>query len=135
MLNNYILIAWRNLRKNRTSSFINIAGLATGMAIALIIGFWINDELSFDHYHTRHSRIAQGMVLQSAQGEISAGDVVSMAMGQAFRTQYKDLFSKTALTCGGYDHLIAYGDKKLVAPGIWAQKELPEMFTFKMLKG
>jgi ABC-type antimicrobial peptide transport system permease subunit len=135
MLKNYLRIAWRNLLKNRTSSIINIAGLATGMAIALIIGLWIADELSFNHYHTRHSRIAQGMVIQADKTDTYVGDVVSMPLGEALRTQYKDLFSKTALMCGGYDHLIAYGDKKLIAPGIWAQKELPEMFTFKMLSG
>jgi putative ABC transport system permease protein len=135
MLKNYIRIAWRNLVKNRSSSIINIAGLATGMAIALVIGLWISDELSFDHYHTRHSRIAQGMVIQSMRGETYVGDVVSMPMGQALRTQYKDLFTRTALTYGGNDHLIGYGDKKLTVPAIWAQKELPEIFTFHMLKG
>jgi len=134
MLKNYIRIAWRNLRKNRTSSIINIAGLATGMAIALIIGLWITDELSFDHYHKYHSRIAQGMAVQSARGETYVGETITQPLGKALRT-YKDLFTRTALTCGGGDQLIGYGDKKLNAPGIWAQKELPEMFTFQMVKG
>jgi ABC-type antimicrobial peptide transport system permease subunit len=134
MLKNYIRIAWRNLRKNRTSSIINITGLATGMAIALIIGLWIADELSFDHYHTHHSRIAQGMAVQSARGDIYVGETITQPLGKALRT-YKDLFTRTALMYGGGDHLIGYGDKKLNAPGIWAQRELPEMFTFQMVKG
>jgi len=134
MLKNYIRIAWRNLRKNRTSSIINIAGLATGMAIALIIGLWIVDELSFDHYHTRHSRIAQGMAVQSARGETYVGETITMPLGYALNT-YKDLFTRTALMCWSGDRLIGYGEKKLNVQGIWAQKELPEMFTFQMVKG
>ena len=46
MFRNNLKIAWRNLLKNKTYSFINIAGLATGMAVAMIIGLWIYDEIS-----------------------------------------------------------------------------------------
>lgn len=135
MLKNYIRIAWRNLLKNRTSSIINIAGLAIGMATALFIGLWIVDELSYDHYHTRHSRIAQGMVIQSTPEEAYVDGSIAMPMGEAFRTQYKDLFKSTALMCWAGDRLVGAGEKKLYAAGICAQKELPEMFTFHMLSG
>src|ERR1700722_5635573 len=64
MLKNYFLLAWRHLVKNKGYSFINIAGLATGMAIALLIGLWIADETSFDHSHANHARIAQVMLRQ-----------------------------------------------------------------------
>ncbi|MBS1577734.1 MAG: hypothetical protein JST09_20720, partial [Bacteroidetes bacterium] len=46
MIKNYFKIAWRNLLKNKIYSFINIAGLAAGMAVAMIIGLWIYDEVS-----------------------------------------------------------------------------------------
>ena len=55
MLRNHLLTAWRNLRRNPFYSVINIAGLATGMAIALLIGLWIADEYSFDHYNPNHA--------------------------------------------------------------------------------
>jgi len=135
MFKNYIRIAWRNLRKSRTSSFINIAGLATGMAIALVIGLWIFDELSFDHYHARHSRIARGMITQTTPDGSFTGNVVSMPMGQAFKTQYHELFTSVAHMSIAYDQLVAYDDKKLMANSAWADKELPTMFTFRMLKG
>ena len=135
MFKNYIRIAWRNLRKSRTSSFINIAGLATGMAIALVIGLWIFDELSFDHYHARHSHIARGMITQTTPDGSFTGNVVSMPMGQAFKTQYHELFTSVAHMSIAYDQLVAYDDKKLMANSAWADKELPTMFTFRMLKG
>ena len=44
MLKNYLTVAWRNLQRNRGTSFINIFGLSVGMAVTLLIGLWIWDE-------------------------------------------------------------------------------------------
>ena len=60
MFKNYLLLARRHLLKNRGYSAINIAGLSIGMAIALVIGLWIKDEATFDHYAPDHSRLAGG---------------------------------------------------------------------------
>jgi len=54
MLKNYWRIAFRNLTRNRFSSAINIGGLAIGMSVAILIGLWIFDELSYDR-STPHS--------------------------------------------------------------------------------
>ncbi len=43
MIRNYLKVAWRNLFRNKASSFINISGLAIGMAVAMLIGLWIFD--------------------------------------------------------------------------------------------
>jgi len=48
MFRNYLKIAFRNLTKNKTSSVINIGGLTIGIAVALLIGLWVYDELSFN---------------------------------------------------------------------------------------
>ena len=48
MIKNYLKVAWRNLAGNRAHTFINIGGLAVGMAVAILIGLWIWDELSFN---------------------------------------------------------------------------------------
>ena len=58
MLKNFLKIALRNLVKNKIYSFINIGGLAVGMSVAMLIGLWIYDELSFDKYHKEYDRIA-----------------------------------------------------------------------------
>jgi hypothetical protein len=71
MLKNYFKTAWRNLIKNKFSSFINIGGLAIGMCVAILIGLWIADEVSFEKYHKNYDRIAQVMQHQNFNGEIS----------------------------------------------------------------
>jgi hypothetical protein len=57
MLKNYFKIAWRNLWKNKGLSFNNIFGLAVGMAFAMLIGFWIQHETSFDSFHENIDRL------------------------------------------------------------------------------
>jgi putative ABC transport system permease protein len=57
MIKNYLKIAWRNLVKNRTFSLINIIGLATGLACFILIALYVADELSYDKYHEKASRI------------------------------------------------------------------------------
>ncbi|UWX54672.1 ABC transporter permease [Maribacter litopenaei] len=57
MIKNYFKIAWRNLLKNKGYSIINIGGLAIGMACFLMIGLYINNELSYDTYHEKAENI------------------------------------------------------------------------------
>ena len=57
MLRNYLQVAVRNLMRNKAYSFINIVGLATGLACCLLIFLFIQDELSYDRFHTKADRI------------------------------------------------------------------------------
>src|SRR5450432_3243184 len=57
MIKNYLTIAWRNLQKNKIYSFINIIGLAIGLASFLLITLYIMDELSYDRYNDKADRI------------------------------------------------------------------------------
>ena len=57
MIKNYFIIAWRNLRKNKTFSLINIAGLSIGLACAMLILLYVKDEVSFDRFHKNVNNI------------------------------------------------------------------------------
>src|SRR5690606_13764639 len=59
MFQSYFKIGYRNLFRNKGYSSINIGGLAIGMAVAVLIGLWIHDELSFDKYHANYDRLTQ----------------------------------------------------------------------------
>jgi putative ABC transport system permease protein len=142
MFQNYLKLAWRHLRKNRGYTFINIAGLSIGMAIALIIGLWISDELSFDHYAPDHSRIARGMInarLHNAvkKEEFFTGTTVMMPLGKALATQYKDLFTHVAITSFGQgdNMLFTTGEKTVSGVALTAQPDLAVIFGFRMLSG
>ena len=88
MLRSYFKIGWRNLLRYKGYSAINIAGLAMGMAVAILIGLWMYDELSFDTYHPNHDRIAQVMQHQDFNGAISTGISMPAVMGEEIRNVY-----------------------------------------------
>lgn len=88
MIKNYLKIAWRNLIKNKSSSLINIGGLAVGMAVAILIGLWIYDELSFDRYHQNYNKIAQVMQNQTWNGEAYSGNAMPFPLGKELQTKY-----------------------------------------------
>jgi len=135
MLRNYFKTAWRNLIRNKGYSAINIIGLATGMAVALLIGLWIWDELSFDKYHSNHARLAQVMTTQTFNDETGTGQAVSLPMGIELRNNHRDDFKYVSLASWNFDHILAVGDKKISKSGMWVQPEFPEMLTLKMIMG
>ncbi|GAB4020823.1 ABC transporter permease [Spirosoma koreense] len=71
MLRNYFKIAWRNIWKNKTFSFINILGLALGMACSLSIMVWVQDELRMDRFHSNDSRLYRVMENQHYTGVVN----------------------------------------------------------------
>jgi hypothetical protein len=82
MFKNYFQFAIRNLRNNKVHSIINIAGLLVGMTVALLIGLWIWDELTFDRFPVHYDRIAQVRQSQTFNGEIKTGKVVPRPPGR-----------------------------------------------------
>lgn len=137
MFKNYFKIAWRNLWKNKGYSSITMLGLASGMAVAMLIGLWIWDELTYDNYHKNHDQIAQIMTtLITNGGEISTGPGVASPLGNELRTKYGSDFKNVCMTSWDpQSRELAVGDKKITAQGMWVEANFPSMLTLKMLKG
>src|SRR5262245_4853955 len=57
MIKNFFLVAYRNLVKNKATAFLNISGLAIGIVVCLIIGVWLQRELSFDNFQPNGDKI------------------------------------------------------------------------------
>ena len=73
MIKNYLLVALRNLRRNKVFSFINIVGLALGMACSLLILLWIQDERDMDAFHANKTRLYNIYERQFYDGRVEAG--------------------------------------------------------------
>jgi len=136
MIRNYLKTAWRNLLKNKAHSFINISGLSIGMAVAILIGLWVWNELSFNKYHQNYGRIAQIMTRgNDAKDGPYVNNSVQYPLATEILTKYKDNFSHIIRASWIQDHILSTGDKKLSAKGQFTDADAPEMFTLKMLKG
>ena len=135
MIKNYSKIAWRNILRNKATSFINIGGLAVGMAVAMLIGLWIWDELSYDKYHKNYDRIAQVMQSLTNNGEIMTSPVVPIPLGTEMHTTYGNNFKHVVLSSFNWNHILTVNNKQLLKPGNFMEPDAAEMFTLKMLKG
>lgn len=136
MLKSYFLIARRNLVKTKGYTFINIGGLALGMSVALIIGLWLNDELSFNQYHANYDHIAQVMKGGSYQGRHYMGQTsLQFPMLHELRTTYGANFKYVVPRQGNYEAILSIGDKKISKTGTNIGEDGPEMFTWKMVHG
>lgn len=135
MIKNYFKTAWRNLAKSKTHSIVNIAGLSVGMAVAMLIGLWIWNELSFDKYHENYDRIAQVMQERTNNGIINTGVAIPQPLATALQKNYGSDFKYIIMSSWTDPHILAAGDKKVSYTGNFMEPAAPEMFTLKMLKG
>lgn len=97
LLSSYLKIAWRHLWKNKMHAAINILGLSIGMAVALLIGIRVRGELSFDHYHRNHGRIASILSVWHSNEGIDAEANSSVPLAAALRSQYPGDFARMSL--------------------------------------
>ena len=131
----YFTLALRNIRKNQAHSAINIAGLSVGMAVAILIGLWIYDETSFDHYHLNHDRIAMVMQRTTINGHVNAGGVIPWALEPEMRKNFGADFKHIVMTAWTEKHVLSLGDKKVSFAGNFVGSEAPDMLSLQMLKG
>ncbi|HMG11062.1 MAG TPA: ABC transporter permease, partial [Mucilaginibacter sp.] len=135
MLKNYLKIAWRNLVKNRAHTFINVAGLTVGMAVAILIGLWLHDELTFNKHYDNYDRIAQVMQNQSNNGEVQTMPNEPWPLAQELRKSYGSDFKYVTMTTGAGMHTLVWGEKVLSQQGVYFEPQALDMFSIKMLRG
>jgi putative ABC transport system permease protein len=135
MIKNYFKIAWRNLWKNKGFSFINIGGLAVGMAITITIGLWVYDEVTFNHYHKNHKRIAKVMQNLTYNGEVGTQDYNPMVLGTALRNMYGNDFKRVITASANQPVSLKAGEKVLNIKGGFFESGIADMLSLKMIKG
>lgn len=134
MFKNYLKIAWRSLLKNKTSSFINISGLAVGLAIGILVMTVILEMVSYNQFHTHLSRIHALIKTDKLSGEISAGTSVPGPLAEEVRNNLPEVkyISRYAENGAG---LISSGDKALYEKTVFAEPDYFRMMTFTAKEG
>jgi hypothetical protein len=133
MLKSYIRIAVRNLWKSKVHSFINIAGLALGMACCLVILFWVRQERSFDRFHERADRLYR--VIVSVEKSNFRGSALMAPLAGHLQQTYPEITAATVFSSisGGK---ISFGlENGTTAEGSFVDQAFFKMFTFPFLKG
>ncbi len=134
MIKNYFKIAWRNLWRSKGFSLINIAGLAIGMAAAILILLWIQDELSFDQFHKNKERIYEVWNRYPSDGKIDCDKGVSAPLARAVEKDLPEV-ERAVRVNHGNKGLFSVGDKKIIQSGAIVDTGFLQMFSFPMLQG
>ena len=137
MLQNYFKIAWRSLRKNKGFSFINILGLAVGMAVAMLIGIWVWDELTFDRVYKNEANLYRVMLNRTANGETTTQPNGALPLGNVLRTEIPE-FRRVAEMLNSNlrpEDGLKVGDKKLLRKGQNVGNSFFHMFDLPLLQG
>ncbi|MVM33803.1 FtsX-like permease family protein [Spirosoma sp. HMF4905] len=135
MLRNYLKIAFRNLARNKAYSFINIGGLAIGMAVAMLNGLWVWDELSFNTYHKNYDRIAQVRELGRQDGKRYSNATLPYPLATELKANYSDYFKHILIAREAEDYILATDEIKISQKGQFIESGVPDMLSLHMLKG
>src|ERR1022692_71573 len=136
MLKNYFKTAWRNLRKNKVFSFINIAGLAIGMAACLLILQYVNFELSYDQFNKNVSDIYRVYNDRFQNGKlIQHGTITYSAISKAMQNDYPEVINHMRVLPWG-NNIITSGDKKFGDQFVIAvENSFLSMFSYSLIAG
>jgi len=134
MIKNFFTVAWRNLFRGKGFSFINISGLAVGMASALLILLWVQNELSYDGFYSHSDRLYQVWRNGKDNTGISSWNVTPQIVGPTMKKDYPEV-ERASRVFWDETLLLSRGEKKLNILGTMADPDFLEMFDFPLLKG
>jgi ABC-type antimicrobial peptide transport system permease subunit len=135
MLKNYLKIAARNLLRNKGFSFINISGLAIGMASAVLILLWIQNELSHDSFYEKADRIYVANNRDRFNGELQVWNNTPKILGPTIKTNYPEVEDVVRINDYGANFLLTVGDKHLNLHGEFVDSGFFNVFSFPLVQG
>jgi predicted permease len=135
MIRSYAIIGWRNLMKGKVYSFINIGGLAIGMAAATLIGLWLHSELSYNTSFTNYDRIAWVMKTETFNDKTFTTYNEPMQLAPELRNKYGANFKHVVMNSGTGDRKLTYNNVNVVVTGNFMEPGVTDMFDLEMLEG
>lgn len=135
MTRNYAKIAFRGLARNKAYAFINIAGLAIGMAVALLIAMWVWDEWNFNKNIENSDRIARVMWNSTQNGKVITSPNMPFPLAAELRNSHGQDLEKVAVSWSSDDYDILSGESKFRRKGRFMEPEGAYILSPKMVKG
>ncbi len=134
MIRNYLKIAVRNLLKNKGFSFINILGLAVGMASAILIILWINYEVTYDQFHEKKGRIFEAWNKDTFSDKLQCWNTTPKVFARIAEKELPEIEMVTRVDWAN-TRLFSIGDKRINVPGIAVDSNFLQVFSFPLAKG
>jgi putative ABC transport system permease protein len=133
MIKNFFLVAYRNLKRNRIFSVINILGLAIGMASAILIGLWIQDEMGFDRFHAKEDRLFQVYRQDDLNGNSVTMDNTPRILAYTLKADFPEV--EDVVRWQNTNFLLSVGDRHFNVQGNFTDSGFLNMFSFPLIEG
>lgn len=134
MIRNFFKIAWRNMLRSKGFTLINITGLIVGMASAILILLWIQNEVSYDQFHDKKDRIHEAWNRASFSGELHCWNTTPKVLARALERDLPEVESAVRVDWGS-NFLFSIGDKRQTIQGNIVDSNFLQVFSFPLLKG
>ncbi|HEY4326744.1 MAG TPA: ABC transporter permease [Mucilaginibacter sp.] len=135
MIKNYIKTMWRSLVRNRAYTFLNIGGLAIGIACASLIFLWVEDEVNFDSVNTKKDGLYIVRENQKYDTYVFTHSSTPGVMGPVMQAELPGIANTCRVSEGETPLLFANGDKSVFAAGKYAESSIFSMFTLPFVQG
>ncbi|MBS1509482.1 MAG: ABC transporter permease [Bacteroidetes bacterium] len=138
MLKHQLLIAIRNLRRHKASFIINLVGLSTGLACAILIFLWVNDELHFDAFHANDKNLYQVMELSTENNAKVVHEATQGLLADAMAKDLPEVQAATSIMSlqkEGFLFNVKTPEKTIKKAGIFASNNFFSVFSFPLLQG
>ncbi len=138
MIRNYLKIAVRNMLSQKLYSFINIFGLAVGMAATILISLYVQHELSYDKYHDKADRIyrvSREWLNQDGESSLHLGHIAP-PFAPLMENDFEGVIEQAVRLVSGYGPIMKIDDKQFEEDNFFfADADIFKVFSWKMLKG
>jgi len=134
---NHLRVAFRTVRKHKGYGIINVAGLSMGMACTILILLWIQDELSYDRFHTKADRIFR-IVFSTSDDGMPTNANGSFGVGPALKRDFPEVVETARIRKmgQGVTRYVGYGEKKFYESlFFFAEPTLFSVFDFPLIQG
>ena len=134
MLISYFKTAWRNIIRSKWYSVLNILGLATGMAVTLLIGLWVYYQYSYEKFLPDYQRVYQVLSNYDADANVSTEGSTPTKLADVLRAEFPEIEYVSETDWFG-SHGLKAGEKKLYIDGGQVQQDFLKIFQFVLLRG
>ncbi|MEZ5104569.1 MAG: FtsX-like permease family protein [Draconibacterium sp.] len=135
MLKHNFLIIIRNLKRNKSSFFINLTGLATGLACALIIYLWVNDELNIDKFHEKSEPLYEVLTTHPNEDGIDTWRTSPIPLAPALTDEMPEIEYAVNSSPVLQDFILTNGEQNFDATGVFADKNFFTVFPYEFIQG
>ncbi|HEY4063673.1 MAG TPA: ABC transporter permease [Puia sp.] len=135
MIRNYLLTAFRHLRNNKTNGFLNIFGLAIGIACAGLIFLWVEDEVNFDGNNKKKDSVYFVMINDILDKGVMTHGSTPGPLGPALAKDFPGIANSFRMTEQGTNSLFTIGNNAVYAAGRFTENAIFDLFTLPFVQG